>query len=118
VSVSPRKYSPADVKDPRISSSSGDQSTISTNVKVVSAPQTSHFMVPYQRNPHFIGRDEQLNQLRIILCDAKPKQRIALYGLGGIGKTQLAIEIPITGYIGSAAWKKHPCSRDSKILPK
>jgi len=52
-------------------------------------------MVPYQRNPHFIGRDELLNQLRTILCDSKPKQynhRIALYGLGGIGKTQLAIE--------------------------
>ena len=52
-------------------------------------------MVPYQQNPHFSGRNELLNELRSRLCDSTPKQykhRMALYGLGGVGKTQVALE--------------------------
>lgn len=51
--------------------------------------------MPHQRNPHFTGRDELLDELYVRLCETKPKQyshRIALYGLGGVGKTQTAIE--------------------------
>src|SRR6202022_1814406 len=52
-------------------------------------------MVQYHRNPYFMGRDELLIQLRDKLSESKPKQynhRIAIYGMGGVGKTQLAIE--------------------------
>lgn len=52
-------------------------------------------MVPYQRNPHFAGRDELLKRLFSKLSSVSPKQynhRVALYGLGGVGKTQTAIE--------------------------
>ena len=52
-------------------------------------------MVDHQRNPHFTGRDDLLAGLREKLLDAKPKQfnhRVAIYGLGGVGKTQIAIE--------------------------
>ena len=56
---------------------------------------TPYWNVPYQRNPFFTGRDKLLHtlheQLRtkqaVALC-----QSYALSGLGGIGKTQLALE--------------------------
>lgn len=44
---------------------------------------------------HFTGRQDLLAKLRTRLSDTAPKQwnhRIALYGLGGVGKTQLALE--------------------------
>ena len=53
------------------------------------------FIVPYERNPHFKGRSELLTTLHHKLCESLPDQynhRIALYGLGGVGKTQLALE--------------------------
>src|SRR5208282_1398543 len=53
------------------------------------------FIVPYQRYAHFSGRRTLLNTLRAKLCEMAPKKwnhRVALYGLGGVGKTQLALE--------------------------
>jgi tetratricopeptide (TPR) repeat protein/transcriptional regulator with XRE-family HTH domain len=59
--------------------------------------------VPYARNPHFTGRDDLLQQLGRLLGAEQPgqpvsiqqaalTQRQAITGLGGIGKTQIAIE--------------------------
>lgn len=55
------------------------------------APQ---WVVPYPRNPFFTGREGMLAQLHSLLA---AKQQVAvtcwaLSGLGGIGKTQLALE--------------------------
>ena len=53
------------------------------------------FIVPYQRNPHFKGRSDLLTKLHSKLCETLPDQynhRVALFGLGGVGKTQLALE--------------------------
>jgi tetratricopeptide (TPR) repeat protein len=53
------------------------------------------FSVPYERNPFFTGRDEFLETLSRELRDKHPRRynyRIALYGLGGVGKTQSALE--------------------------
>ena len=53
------------------------------------------FMVPYQRNANFAGRKNLLATLRSKLCEMVPSSwnhRVALYGLGGVGKTQLALE--------------------------
>jgi DNA-binding SARP family transcriptional activator len=45
------------------------------------------------RNPHFTGRDGMLTELRQQLGVDEPALVVqALYGLGGVGKTQLAIE--------------------------
>ncbi|MGR6963211.1 FxSxx-COOH system tetratricopeptide repeat protein [Geodermatophilus sp. URMC 61] len=45
------------------------------------------------RNPRFTGRDEMLAELRRRLRAGEPTLVVqALYGLGGVGKTQLAIE--------------------------
>jgi hypothetical protein len=43
------------------------------------------------RDPYFRGRDELLNKLRELLITT-PNHRISLYGLGGVGKTQVATE--------------------------
>jgi tetratricopeptide (TPR) repeat protein len=51
--------------------------------------------VPYARNPYFTGRDDLLTRLHSILTTGKQaalSQPQAISGLGGIGKTQTAIE--------------------------
>ena len=45
--------------------------------------------VPLPRNPNFTGRDPLLSDLQAALTSGKP---VALQGLGGMGKTQLAVE--------------------------
>jgi tetratricopeptide (TPR) repeat protein len=47
------------------------------------------WLVPYPRNPFFTGREKILSHLRESLTKHK---RAALSGLGGLGKTQTAIE--------------------------
>ncbi|KAH9428645.1 hypothetical protein MCOR02_011191 [Pyricularia oryzae] len=54
-----------------------------------------HFSVPFSRNEHFVGREEILGRLLKRLPPiAHPDacQRTVIHGLGGIGKTQVAIE--------------------------
>ena len=64
----------------------------------MSAPLTtfpSIWSVPYSRNPVFTGREELLEQLHTQLQTmqaATRSQPQAISGLGGVGKTQLAIE--------------------------
>jgi hypothetical protein len=51
--------------------------------------------VPFLRNPHFTGRDDLLAQLRAALESGQAAaltQPQAIHGLGGVGKTQLAVE--------------------------
>ncbi|KAI1281254.1 hypothetical protein F5Y07DRAFT_354127 [Xylaria sp. FL0933] len=54
-----------------------------------------HFIVPFGRNHHFVGRDAILKQLLEKVPPSASKddcQRTAIEGLGGIGKTQIALE--------------------------
>jgi tetratricopeptide (TPR) repeat protein/transcriptional regulator with XRE-family HTH domain len=51
--------------------------------------------VPYRRNPFFTGREEVLSHLHDVLTGGKTAvltQALAISGLGGIGKTQIAVE--------------------------
>jgi tetratricopeptide (TPR) repeat protein/transcriptional regulator with XRE-family HTH domain len=51
--------------------------------------------IPYARNAYFIGREALLSQISVELQWAQPpttSQPIALCGLGGSGKTQIALE--------------------------
>ncbi len=51
--------------------------------------------IPYQRNPYFTGREAVLGRIHEHFVQAKTAtltQPVAITGLGGIGKTQIAIE--------------------------
>src|SRR5205085_10885217 len=59
------------------------------------SPSQPVWNVPYQRNPLFTGREQLLKQLRTNLTTTKSAaltQAQAISGLGGIGKTQTAVE--------------------------
>ena len=57
---------------------------------------SSYWNVPFTRNPFFTGREQVLEQLQATLnqpaSSAALTQFYALHGLGGIGKTQVAVE--------------------------
>ena len=53
------------------------------------------FFIPFPRNPDFVGREHELAQLHAALGGADEPVGITpagLTGMGGIGKTQLAVE--------------------------
>lgn len=54
------------------------------------SPILDEFMMPYDKNEQFIGRRDLLQSLKHMLCETVENQwnhRIALYGMGGVGKT-------------------------------
>src|SRR5947207_4238958 len=62
---------------------------------------SKYYMVPpwCQKNPHFVGRSNLIQTLRNMLRDDNPQKHkhcLALFGLGGVGKTQTAIEYVVT----------------------
>ncbi|KAL7817011.1 purine and uridine phosphorylase [Trichoderma aethiopicum] len=66
-----------------------------SGVRPVEEPPTCHFLVPFGRNQNFVGRRSILWKLLDTIRPGANKddcQRTALEGLGGVGKTQLAIE--------------------------
>ncbi|EXA53652.1 hypothetical protein FOVG_01387 [Fusarium oxysporum f. sp. pisi HDV247] len=59
-----------------------------------SAPR-QHWMVPFERNEGFVGREDVLRLLLDRISPSANKdacQRTVIQGLGGIGKTQIALE--------------------------
>ena len=57
--------------------------------------QVPLWSIPFQKNPYFTGREDELIRLRNALIKEKNvvvTQPQIISGLGGIGKTQLAIE--------------------------
>ncbi|MCJ1271298.1 hypothetical protein MMC22_011198 [Lobaria immixta] len=62
-----------------------------SNIAATSAPKV-YFMVPFQRNRDLIGREEYIQKLETKLCVPNKHCRVALVGLGGIGKTRIALE--------------------------
>ncbi|RYP10933.1 hypothetical protein DL764_000369 [Monosporascus ibericus] len=57
--------------------------------------QDRHFLVPFGRNENFVGRNSILEQLLSRIPPSAKKddcQRTAVEGLGGVGKTQVALE--------------------------
>ena len=60
-----------------------------------SPPPSPCWNVPYYRNPFFTGREDMLRLLSVRLKNSNARKGVhivALSGLGGVGKTQLAIE--------------------------
>ena len=51
------------------------------------------WIVPFERNPRFTGRESQLAELEGKLFAKDHTSKIAITGLGGVGKTQLVLEL-------------------------
>ncbi|GLA81333.1 hypothetical protein AtubIFM56815_004977 [Aspergillus tubingensis] len=52
-----------------------------------------HFVVPFSRNPRFLGRKYEIEHFWSLLSAPEGPRRLAITGLGGIGKTQIALEL-------------------------
>ncbi|PNP53911.1 hypothetical protein FNYG_15667 [Fusarium nygamai] len=50
------------------------------------------FLIPFSKNDLFVGRDDVLTELQGLLFN-RGYQKVALVGLGGIGKTQIALQL-------------------------
>ncbi|KAH7230886.1 phosphorylase superfamily protein [Fusarium tricinctum] len=50
------------------------------------------FLVPFSKNDYFVGREDVLARLRGLLFE-QGRQKVALVGLGGLGKTQVALQL-------------------------
>ncbi|KAG7284986.1 hypothetical protein NEMBOFW57_009604 [Staphylotrichum longicolle] len=66
--------------------------SISESIPAVGQPAGPWFLVPYPRNDSFVGRAAVLRQLQQLPLRSASQARVALHGLGGIGKTQIALE--------------------------
>ncbi|KAH7201431.1 hypothetical protein DER44DRAFT_812204 [Fusarium oxysporum] len=62
------------------------------NFWVPSPPLPLVFHVPFLENPLFVGRDDVLMKLQSLLFESHSR-KVALVGLGGIGKTQIALQL-------------------------
>ncbi|KAI1015348.1 hypothetical protein LB504_010967 [Fusarium proliferatum] len=61
-------------------------------IQDVKIESRSHYL-PLRKNKNFTGRERVIADLRRLLFTDPDGQRVALYGLGGVGKTQIAIEL-------------------------
>ncbi|KAB8237922.1 uncharacterized protein BDW43DRAFT_321109 [Aspergillus alliaceus] len=52
-----------------------------------------HWMVSLEKNPRFVGREDEILKLEEFLTMQDGPRRIAITGLGGVGKTQVALEV-------------------------
>ena len=57
---------------------------------------SSSSYLPFLRNRRFTGRTEKLKELEERLIIRKDYQKLAVVGLGGVGKTQVALELAYT----------------------
>jgi superfamily II DNA or RNA helicase len=70
-----------------------------TLLQVVPVPQNdrkagkSHWMVPFSRNAAFVGRKHHIAALEDGVLRSAERRKTAICGLGGIGKTQIALEL-------------------------
>ncbi|OJJ42522.1 hypothetical protein ASPZODRAFT_1302736 [Penicilliopsis zonata CBS 506.65] len=51
------------------------------------------WMIPFLRNPRFVGRNDEIFQVEELISRTNGPRKIAITGLGGIGKTQIALEL-------------------------
>ncbi|OJD09678.1 hypothetical protein AJ78_08982, partial [Emergomyces pasteurianus Ep9510] len=52
-----------------------------------------HWMVPFEKNLRFMGREDVIAKIEASITEQNQTTKTALYGLGGIGKTQVALEL-------------------------
>ncbi|KAL3448259.1 hypothetical protein BJX65DRAFT_307124 [Aspergillus insuetus] len=54
---------------------------------------SGHWMAPFSRNASFVGRENPIATLEDEVLGSGSMRKIAICGLGGIGKTQIALEL-------------------------
>ncbi|GFF23679.1 isoform 4 of kinesin light chain [Aspergillus udagawae] len=52
-----------------------------------------HYIVPLGRNPRFVGRQNEITRLEELITMKDGPRKVAVTGLGGVGKTQVALEL-------------------------
>ncbi|KAL4812736.1 violaceus kinesin [Aspergillus spinulosporus] len=52
-----------------------------------------HWIVPFRRNPGFVGREEEIVKVEEFFGRPNGPSKVAICGLGGVGKTQIALEV-------------------------
>ncbi|KAL3483807.1 putative kinesin light chain [Aspergillus germanicus] len=50
-------------------------------------------MIPFAKNPHFVGRQKEIQKLENLITMPDGPRKLAITGLGGVGKTQIALEL-------------------------
>jgi len=85
------------------------------HLEVDTTPPEPRFLVPFRRNPDFVGRSDDLENLHALLQkgDTVGVRPAMLSGMGGIGKTQLAVgthipiqyEMTLELWVNAADWK-------------
>jgi hypothetical protein len=58
-----------------------------------SMPEKRHWMVPFRKNPGFVGREGEIAMIKELFGKTDGPFKVALCGLGGVGKTQIALEL-------------------------
>lgn len=59
----------------------------------VSATRKTCWTIPFARNSKFVGREAQLHRLESLLFAEGQPSKTAIIGLGGVGKTQVILEL-------------------------
>ncbi|KAL4786131.1 nucleoside phosphorylase domain-containing protein [Aspergillus varians] len=57
------------------------------------ASKDRHLMIPFARNSYFVGRQEEIQKLEHLISVPDGPRKLAITGLGGVGKTQVALEL-------------------------
>jgi tetratricopeptide (TPR) repeat protein len=52
-----------------------------------------HWIVSLARNPNFVGRQDEIAKLEELISMRDGPRKVAITGLGGVGKTQVALEL-------------------------
>ncbi|KAL5041380.1 hypothetical protein BDW71DRAFT_168619 [Aspergillus fruticulosus] len=55
--------------------------------------EDSYWMVPFRKNLGFVGREEEISRIDGLMQQIHGPSKIAICGLGGVGKTQIALEL-------------------------
>ncbi|KAJ5553447.1 hypothetical protein N7494_002825 [Penicillium frequentans] len=83
----------------RASALSADRSGIEpakadiTKIQQANSRSQAHYVIPSIANHHFTGRVDTLDSLKDRVFIQKGTHKMALFGLGGVGKTQVALQL-------------------------
>ncbi|PKY04544.1 violaceus kinesin [Aspergillus campestris IBT 28561] len=59
----------------------------------VQGPRQPVWMVPFLKNLNFVGREEEITRMEGWIMQQDGPGKVALCGLGGVGKTQIALDL-------------------------